>query len=91
MNRRHPRDIAGPPLPRTLERSTLKARRRPADGDTRPCPQCRSTLVFSSRYPVLTVGMALVSDPPAPERIRYAPAWVCRNGGCDFREFVGDA
>ena len=33
--------------------------RHPADGDTRPCPQCRNTLVFSSRYPVLAVGMAL--------------------------------
>jgi hypothetical protein len=64
----------------------------PRDGDSRPCPQCRDTLVFSSRYPVLTVGMALtrprshVGDGP-----RYERAWVCRNGGCDYRELVGDA
>ena len=37
----------------------MNASQRPADGDTRPCPQCRNTLVFSSRYPVLAVGMAL--------------------------------
>jgi hypothetical protein len=91
MDRRHPRDIAGPPLPRTPKRSTMQACRRPVDGDTRPCPQCRNTLVFSSRYPVLAVGMALASGSYAAERIRYEPAWVCRNGGCDFREFVGDA
>jgi Protein of unknown function (DUF2934) len=26
---------------------------------TRQCPQCRDTLLFSSHYPVLTAGMAL--------------------------------
>jgi hypothetical protein len=49
-------------------------------------------LVFSSRYPVLTVGMALTrprSD--IGDGIRYEQAWVCRNGGCDYRELVGDA
>jgi hypothetical protein len=34
----------------------MNAFRHPADGDTRPCPQCRNTLVLSSRYPVLTEG-----------------------------------
>jgi hypothetical protein len=33
--------------------------RRPADGDTRHCPQCKDTLVFRTRYPLLTVRMAL--------------------------------
>jgi hypothetical protein len=65
--------------------------RPPTDGDTRLCPRCRDTLVFSSRYPVLTVGMAL-TRPRADvgDRIRYERAWVCRNGGCDYRELVGD-
>jgi hypothetical protein len=69
----------------------MNASQRPADGDTRPCPQCQNTLVFSRRYPVLTVGMALAR--PGSEiggRIRYERAWVCRNGGCDYRELVGD-
>lgn len=66
--------------------------RQPTDGDTRPCPQCRDTLVFSSRYPVLSVGMAL-TRPRADvgDGIRHERAWVCRNSGCDYRELVGDA
>ena len=70
----------------------MKVFRRPADGDTRVCPRCRNTLVFSSRYPVLAVGMPLARpDSEISDRIRYQRAWVCRNGGCDYREFVGDA
>jgi hypothetical protein len=70
----------------------MKARERPADGDTRPCPQGRNTLVFSGRYPVLAVGTALRrSGSEVGERLRYERAWVCRNGGCDYREIVGDA
>jgi hypothetical protein len=50
------------------------------------------TLVFSSRYPVLTVGMALVSPSVEPgERIRYTRAWVCRNGACDYRDIEEDS
>ena len=37
----------------------MNVRERPADGETRPCPQYRGTLVFSSRYPVLAVRTAL--------------------------------
>ena len=65
---------------------------RPLDGDTRPCPLCRQTLVFSSRYPILTVGMALISTGvERADRIRYARAWVCRNGACDYRDIEEDA
>ena len=28
----------------------------PGDGDTKPCPRCRDTLVFTSRYPALCLG-----------------------------------
>ena len=64
----------------------------PTDGDRRQCPRCRDTLNFSSRYPVLTVGMALSrSRADVGDGIRYERAWVCRNGGCDYRELVGDA
>jgi hypothetical protein len=66
----------------------MKASQRPSDGDTRACPQCRDTLVFSSRYPVLAVGMAFGSGADPHERIRYERAWVCRNGGCDYRELL---
>jgi hypothetical protein len=70
----------------------MNASQQPTEGDTRPCPQCRNTLVFSSRYPALAVGMALGrSRSEVGERIRYERAWVCRNGGCDYRELVGDA
>jgi hypothetical protein len=64
----------------------------PSEGDTRRCPQCRGTLVFSNRYPVLSVGMALThSRSEVGDGIRYERAWVCRNGGCDYRELVGEA
>jgi hypothetical protein len=25
------------------------------------------------------------------DRMHYEPAWVCRNGGCDYRELLGDS
>ena len=64
----------------------------PTDGDAKPCPQCRNTLVFSSHYPVLTVGGLALSRSGADvgDRIRYERAWVCRNGGCDYRELIGE-
>jgi hypothetical protein len=47
--------------------------------------------VFNARYPVLAVGMALQrSASEIGDRIRCERAWVCRNGGCDYRELVGD-
>jgi hypothetical protein len=70
----------------------MNASQHPTEGDTRPCPQCRNTLVFSSRYPVLAVRTALRrSGSEVGDRIRYERAWVCRNGGCDYREIVGEA
>lgn len=70
----------------------MQALTRPTEGDTRPCPQCKDTLVFRFRYPVLTVGMALTRlRSEVGDAIRYEQAWVCRNGGCDYRELVGDA
>ncbi len=70
----------------------MNASQRPADGDTRSCPRCRHTLVFTSRYPVLPVGMALErSGSQVGDRIKYQRAWVCRNGGCDYRELLGEA
>jgi hypothetical protein len=71
--------------------ASISARRPPVEGDTKACPQCRQTLVFNSSYPVLSVGMALItSGREEPNGIRYEPAWVCRNGGCDYRELVGE-
>jgi hypothetical protein len=70
----------------------MDASRHPTDGDTRRCPQCRDTLVFSSRYPILTVGLALTRPrSEVGDGVRYEPAWVCRNGGCDYRELVDQA
>jgi hypothetical protein len=66
-------------------------RSQPVDGDSKPCPQCRQVLVYSSCYPVLTVGMALqTTGVERGDRIRYERAWVCRNGACDYREIVGE-
>ena len=59
----------------------------PTDGDTRICPECGDALVFSSRYPVLAVGMAQRGD-RLVGRIHYEQAWVCRNGGCTYRDLV---
>jgi len=64
----------------------------PTDRGTLKCPQCGATMVFSNCYPLLTVGMAM-TKPRADvgDAIRYVQAWICRNGGCDYRELVGDA
>jgi hypothetical protein len=64
---------------------------RDAGGATRRCPQCRCyTLVFKDHYPVLATGISLErtgTDPhDGADRLRYAPAWVCENARCDYRE-----
>jgi hypothetical protein len=62
-----------------------------ADGATRRCPQCHGTLVFTSRHPILTVGVTLErSGVERGDRMRYERAWVCQSGRCDYRELVGD-
>jgi hypothetical protein len=62
------------------------------DGARRKCPQCRGTLVFTGRHPILTVGMTLErSGVERGDRIRYERAWVCQSDRCDYRELLGDA
>ena len=68
--------------------SSVPRRSHPMDGDTKPCPQCHGMLVFSRHYAILAVGMAYQTGSERGDRIRYSPAWVCRNGGCDFREEI---
>jgi hypothetical protein len=65
-------------------------RSAPTDGDTKRCPQCGGTLVFSSRYPVLSIGAAR-RDTPDKDRMHYERAWICRDAGCDYHELLGDA
>lgn len=61
------------------------------DGATKPCPQCRGTLAFTSQHPIPTVGMMLErSGSEIGNRLRYERAWVCRNSRCDYRELVRD-
>ena len=70
----------------------VSSQRALTDGGTRQCPQCQDTLVFRSHYPILTVGMMLErTGSEIGDRMRYERAWVCRNGGCDYRELLGDA
>jgi hypothetical protein len=64
--------------------------RHPTDSDTRLCPQCKATIVFRSRYPVLTIGMAPRAPNLSAKTVRDERAWICRNGGCDYRERMGD-
>lgn len=59
------------------------------DRATRTCPECRDTLVFSNRYPVLSVGT--MRNGTDERGIRYEKAWVCRNGRCDYRELAGES
>jgi len=69
----------------------MERRNPPAEGAKKARSQCRSALVFNPRYPVLAVAMTLVREGPSShDRIRYAQAWVCQNGGCDYREVVDD-
>ena len=73
--------------------STMTATQRDAlEGETRRCPRCRTVLMFKSRHPVLTVGSRLeLMGSEISDRVRYERGWVCRNSGCDYREFVGGA
>ena len=73
--------------------SATSARRilTPIDGDTKRCPHCHQTLVFNSRYPILAARLTLGSEAYPPEPVRHEPAWVCRNGGCGYRELVGSS
>jgi hypothetical protein len=59
-----------------------------ADRATKTCPECRDTLVFSHRYPVLSVRT--LRDGSRERGIGYEKAWVCRNGRCDYRELIGE-
>lgn len=69
-----------------------RARAVVTEGATRNCPQCRGTLVFTARHPILTVGMTFErSGTERGDRIRYERAWVCQSGHCDYRELVGEA
>lgn len=61
----------------------------PANKATRRCPECRDTLVFSDRYPVLSVRT--LRNGTDERGIRYEKAWVCRNGRCDYRELVRES
>jgi hypothetical protein len=55
---------------------------------TKTCAECRDTLVFSNRYPVLSGRTP--GDGSGERGIRYKQAWICRNGRCDYRELVDD-
>ncbi len=85
------RDPGEPPIasPRELSRGEWR-RDSPAmpttshDIDSRVCPRCGHA-VFRSLYPVLAIRAAQGSVQLAG-RIRHTPAWVCRNGSCDYRE-----
>jgi len=68
----------------------MTIRQQRTEGDAKPCPRCGHLLVFSERYPVLSVGVALTPGIDPKDRIRYERAWVCRNGGCDYRELLGE-
>jgi hypothetical protein len=59
-----------------------------AESSTRTCPECRDRLVFSNRYPVLSVRV--LREGSGERGIRYGKAWVCRNGLCDYRELVDE-
>jgi hypothetical protein len=60
------------------------------EGETKPCPHCRQTLVFQPRYRVLAIGLLMQPGAVPADRIRFQPAWVCRNGGCVYRELGGE-
>ena len=72
--------------------ATVRSQRALTDGATKRGPPCQATLEFRSHYPILTVGVTLErTGSEVGDRMRYERAWVCRNGRCDYREFLGDA
>ena len=63
------------------------------EGQMKPCPQCRGTLVFKTRLPILTVGGDKLERDAFEigHGVRYERAWVCQNKRCFHREYVGEA
>jgi hypothetical protein len=58
------------------------------DGDTKPCPRCRGSLIFR-RHPILTVSAALqLSGYEVGNRIRYERGWICGTPACGYRELI---
>jgi hypothetical protein len=52
-----------------------RAANRPSNGDTAPCPQCRSgVLEFNARYRI----------PQANGNIAAVPAWICDGPDCHY-------
>jgi hypothetical protein len=59
------------------------------NGDTKPCPRCRGSLIFRSGHPILTVGAALqLSGYEVGNRIRYERGWICETPACGHRELI---
>jgi hypothetical protein len=59
------------------------------DGDTKPCPRCRGSLIFRPGHPILTVGAALqLSGYEVGNRIRYERGWFCETPACGYRELI---
>jgi hypothetical protein len=59
------------------------------DGDTKPCPRCRGSLIFRPGHAILTVGAALqLSGFEVGNRIRYERGWICETPACGYRELI---
>jgi ribosomal protein S27AE len=51
------------------------------------CPDCGGPVVFVNRYAVLAPRTELLRS-GLEARVRYQPAWACRNGACHYHEWV---
>jgi hypothetical protein len=51
------------------------------------CPECGEPLVLITRYAVLAPRTEVLRS-GLTSRVRYQPAWACRNGACRYHELV---
>jgi CheY-like chemotaxis protein len=52
----------------------------------RTCPECRGTLEYRWKTPILTVPDPDAREPR--ERLRYVSGWFCRNAACEYRDLA---
>jgi len=63
------------------------------EGDTRVCPKCLGTLMFTRHHVILTADVVSRGGPgvrkdAGRDRLTYQVAWICQNPRCDYRRVL---
>lgn len=58
----------------------------PTEGQTRTCPCCGGTAIYSVHTAIVERDGKTFKDTNPGPNSRYAKGWHCTNGTCDFSE-----